>query len=161
MDNPEAGLLLVLILLFIFANGFFSLTETAITESHKSRLEKLADDGVSDALEALKILEAPEKILSVVQIGITLMSILVGMTTGALLAPYAARFLDFLPYADTIALIGSVLLITYINLLLGEFLPKKIALQTPETYLMKFQGLLTGWSSSHARRLLSFPALQT
>ena len=155
MDNPEAGLLLVLILLFIFANGFFSLTETAITESHKSRLEKLADDGVSDALEALKILEAPEKILSVVQIGITLMSILVGMTTGALLAPYAARFLDFLPYADTIALIGSVLLITYINLLLGEFLPKKIALQTPETYLMKFQGLLN-WLEFITRPSVAF-----
>lgn len=155
MDNPEAGLLLVLILLFIFANGFFSLTETAITESHKSRLEKLADDGVADAMEALKILDAPEKILSVVQIGITLMSILVGMTTGALLAPYAARFLDFLPHADTVVLIGSVLFITYINLLLGEFLPKKMALQTPEAYLMKFQGLLN-WLEFITRPSVAF-----
>ena len=155
MDNPEAGLLLVLILLFIFANGFFSLAETAITESHKGRLEKLADDGNPDAADALKIVEAPEKILSVVQVGITLMSILVGMSAGALIAPYTARFISFLPYADTIALIGSILSITYLNLLFGEFLPKKMAMQNPESSLMRFQRLLN-WLELITRPSVSF-----
>ena len=95
MDNPKAGLLLVMILFFILADGFFALAETALTESHKSRLEKLADDGNADAENALHLMEAPEKILSVVQIGITFMSILLGSCAGALAAPRAAELLSF------------------------------------------------------------------
>jgi putative hemolysin len=136
LDNPDAGLWLLLILLFILANGFFVFSETAITESHKSRLEKLADDGNMDARQTLKILDKPENILSVVQIGITFISILIGSLTGALIAPCTAQLIDFLPYSSTIALVGSILFITYINLLFGEFLPKKIALENPEAFLM-------------------------
>ncbi len=155
MDNPEAGLSLILILLFIMANGFFSLAETAITESHKSRLEKLADDGDKDASAALDIVESPIKILSVVQVGITLMSILVGISAGAILAPYIAQFISFLPYADSLSLCGCILLITYLNLLFGEFLPKKMAMQTPEKYLMRVHGLLT-WLEFITRPSVAF-----
>ena len=137
MDNPDAGLWLLIIFLLILSNGFFAFSETAITESHKSKLEKLADDGNRDAEQALEILEDPERILSVVQIGITLTSILTGSITGAFLAPYTARYISFLPYADTIALLGSILLITYISLILGEFLPKRVAMQQPEKFLLR------------------------
>ena len=139
MDNPKAGLLLVMILFFILADGFFALAETALTESHKSRLEKLADDGNADAENALHLMEAPEKILSVVQIGITFMSILLGSCAGALAAPRAAELLSFLPFADSIALAGSIIIITYLTLLFSEFLPKRIALQNPEKFLMRSQ----------------------
>lgn len=139
MDNPKAGLLLVLILLFILADGFFALAETALTESHKSRLEKLADDGDADAENALHLMDAPEKILSVVQIGITFMSILLGSCAGALAAPRLAELLAFIPYAETIALAGSIIIITYLTLLFSEFLPKRIALQNPEKFLMRSQ----------------------
>ncbi len=139
MDNPKAGLLLVLIVFLILADGFFALTETALTESHKSRLEKAADDGDSDAENALNLMEAPEKILSVVQIGITFMSILLGTCAGALAAPRFAELLTFMPYADTIALAISIITITYFTLLFSEFLPKRIALQNPEKFLIRFQ----------------------
>ena len=142
LDNPEAGLCLVLVLLFIFANGFLALTETAITESSKSRLEKLADDDEQNAETALRILDEPERLLSVVQIGITLLSIMIGTITGALFAPYVAACLTFLPYAGALSLLGSILVITYINLLFGEFLPKKLAIQTPEKFLLKNQRTL-------------------
>lgn len=138
MDNPEAGLLLLLILFCTIANGIFALSETAISESHKTRLDRLAEDGKQQAIDALKILEAPERILSVMQIGITFMSILLGTTAGALIAPFIAPRIAFLPYADLLALIVSIIVITYVNLLFGEFLPKKIALQDPEKILMQY-----------------------
>jgi len=143
LDSPEAGLLLLLILFFISANGFFALAETAITESHKSRLEKLADDGSSAAEKTLKIIDEPEKLLSVVQIGITLMSILIGTAAGALVAPFLAQpLMPFTVYAHSTALIISVIIITYLNLLFGEFLPKKIALHEPESFLLRCSNIL-------------------
>ena len=143
LDNPDAAIWLLLICIFIFSNGFFVFAETAISESHKSRLEKLADDGDHDAEQALKIVDDPENILSVVQIGITLTSILTGSLAGAFAAPYAAGLISFLPYADLIALVGSILIITYISLLFGEFLPNRIAMQNPEKFLIRRHGILT------------------
>ena len=137
MDNPEAALLLIAILSCIFCSGFFVLAETAINESRKSHLEKEADDGNSLAAKALKILETPGKMLSVVQIGITLTSIILGIITGALAAPFLAKMLSFLPYAMPLSLIISVFFITYITLLFGEFLPKALAWQSPEKFLLK------------------------
>ena len=98
LDNPDLPLFIILTVLLISASSFFSLMETAITESHKSRLEKLADDGNKDAAAALKILEAPERILPVVQIGIALTSIFLGIIVGGAIAPFLAQALQFLPY---------------------------------------------------------------
>lgn len=142
MDNPEAGLLFFLILLCTAANALFALSETAISESRKTRLERLAEDGNTKALAALKILDAPEHILAVMQIGITFMSILLGTTAGALIAPRIAKSLVFLPHAEAFSLIVSMIVITYVNLLFGEFLPKKIALQDPEKILLRYGKIL-------------------
>ena len=93
LDSTEAGILLVLIVLLLLLNSFFSLIETALMEGHKSRLERLADeegDDAEDARAALAILDAPEDALSVTQIGITLMGILLGIASGVLLAPLLA-----------------------------------------------------------------------
>ena len=107
-------------------------------ESHKSRLEKLADDGDKNAVAALTILEMPDNVLSVVQIGITLTSILLGIVIGSAIAPLLEEILRFLPYAHTIAFVLSTIAISYFTLLMGEFLPKKIAWQNPEKYLRRF-----------------------
>lgn len=90
MDSTDAGLLLVLLLFFVAADGFFSLLETAVTESRRGRLEKLAEDGDADAEAALELLESPEEALSLMQVGITLTGILTGITTGVLAAPLLA-----------------------------------------------------------------------
>ena len=71
LDSSEAGLLLVLLLVFLGLNSFFSLIETAITESHRGRLEKMLEDGQTEAEAALEILENPERMLSLAQVGIT------------------------------------------------------------------------------------------
>ena len=131
-------LLILLTVFLVSASSFFALAETAITESHKSRLEKLADDGDKNAVAALTILETPENVLSVVQIGITLTSILLGIVIGSAIAPLLEEILRFLPYAHTIAFVLSTIAISYFTLLMGEFLPKKIAWQNPEKYLRRF-----------------------
>jgi len=146
LDSTEAGLLLVLIVLLLLLNSFFSLIETALMEGHKSRLERLADeegDEAEDARAALSILDAPEDALSVTQIGITLMGILSGVASGVLLAPLLARHLTFMPQGATVALVISIIVMTYIMLLFGEFLPKKTALQKPEEVLLKHHKALT------------------
>ena len=138
MDSPDLPLLILLTVFLVSASSFFALAETAITESHKSRLEKLADDGDKNAVAALTILEMPENVLSVVQIGITLTSILLGIVIGSAIAPLLEEVLYFLPYAHTIAFVLSTIAISYFTLLMGEFLPKKIAWQNPEKYLQRF-----------------------
>ena len=142
LDNTDAGLLLVLLLLLLFANAFFSLIETALTESHRGRLEKLAEDGNRDAEAALGLLENAEAPLSLVQVGITLTGILMGICTGAFIAPYLATFISFLPHATLIAMILSIVVVTYIALLFSEFLPKKKAAQNPERILMKYHRIV-------------------
>lgn len=142
LDNTDAGLLLVLLLLLLLANAFFSLIETALTESHRGRLEKLAEDGNQDAEAALGLLENVEAPLSLVQVGITLTGILMGICTGAFIAPSLASFIAFLPHATTIAMLFSIVVVTYITLLFSEFLPKKKAAQNPEHMLMKYHGIV-------------------
>ncbi len=143
MDNSDAGLFLVLTVCFILANGFFSLMETALTESRKGTLEKLAEDGSPSAKSALALLERPEETLSVMQLGITFMGILSGLSSSLLLSPFLASQLMFLPHPKATALVISTIIITYFLLLLGEFLPKKIAFQKPEYMLLKYHKLLT------------------
>ena len=88
MDNPSIPLIAAIVCILIFINAFFALSETALFESHKSRLEKLADDGNKEASRALKLIEDPEAAATVIQIGITLISILLGTVSGVLIADF-------------------------------------------------------------------------
>jgi len=146
LDSPETSIKLALTLCCIIANGFFVLTETAILETHKSKLEKLSNNDDRKLQLAIKIMDDPERFLSAMQIGITLMSILIGTLAGAELAPILSGLLSTLSiadvYADLIAFICSVVFITYLNLIIGELVPKKIAGNSPETILLHFSKLL-------------------
>ena len=141
MDGSDTGLLLLLMIILLVTLGFFSLMETAITESHRNKLEKMQDEGNPDAGKVLNLLEQDDRILSLTQIGITMSSILIGICTGVLLSPLVASLLP-IPHAQTLSLIISVLFITYIALLFGEFLPKKTAMQKPENMLLKYHGII-------------------
>ena len=141
MDSSDTGLLLLLMIILLVTLGFFSLMETAITESHRNKLEKMQDEGNPDAGKVLNLLEQDDRILSLTQIGITMSSILIGICTGVLLSPLVASLLP-IPHAQTLSLIISVLFITYIALLFGEFLPKKTAMQKPENMLLKYHGII-------------------
>lgn len=138
LDTPYPLWLFVIVFL-ILVNVFFALAETALNESHKSKLERLADDGSEAAQKALQLLEKPERALAVIQLGITFVSILIGVCTSVVLSPFVHRYLYLMPYSGELSLLISILLVTYLTLMLGEFLPTRIAMENPEEKLMQCQ----------------------
>jgi len=128
----EAVIILVLILL----NGFFAMVEIAVVSSRKVRLQQMAREGDRRAEAALKLAENPERFLSTVQIGITLIGILAGAFGGVTIAGWLAIYLTDIPwihpYQQAVALALVVLTITYFSIVLGEIVPKRLALIHPE-----------------------------
>ena len=142
MDTPYPAIWLFLIIIFIACNVFFAMAETALNESHKSPMERLLDDGYKEAEAALKLLDKPQEANAVIQVGITFISILIGASSSILMAPYLQPYLSWFPYADIAAIVLSVVIITYITLVISEFLPTRIALQNPEKTLLQCQWIL-------------------
>jgi putative hemolysin len=132
-----ADLDILLVLLLIGANGLFSMAEIAIVSARKSRLQQLAKEGSAKAQSALDLADSPNLLLSTVQIGITLVGILSGAFGGASIAVKLSKRLDAIPllapYSETISLIFVVLTITYLTLVVGELVPKRLALNNPES----------------------------
>lgn len=127
---------LFIIIGLILMNGVFSMAEIALVSARKARLEGQADKGDEDAAKALALANHPDTFLSTVQIGITLIGILTGIYSGekitGRLQTWLEQFQIVLPYADTLATTLVVILITYLSLVLGELLPKRIGLSNPE-----------------------------
>lgn len=127
---------IVLILILVIANGVFSGSEIAIVSARKIRLEQLAERGDHRARKALKLAKSPNDFLSAVQIGITLIGILSGAVGGATLAqrlqPLLNQFSPLRPYSEGVSVAIVVSIITYLSLVIGELLPKRIALNAPE-----------------------------
>ncbi|MBR2518622.1 MAG: HlyC/CorC family transporter [Selenomonadaceae bacterium] len=124
----------LLIIVLAAVSGYFSLMETALIESHRGRLEKLSDDGDTNAKAALKILESPAA-LNVAQIGITSTGIFAGVCAVLSIPPLAAR-IDFLEQEEIISTAIVLIVTTFIFLLFGEFLPKQAAKRNPEKILL-------------------------
>lgn len=120
----------------ILLNGFFALSEIALVSSRKTRLEGKRKKGAKGAASALKLLERPEQFLSAIQIGITLIGIVSGAYGGVALAddiaPTVQKVSFLQPYAYQVSIIIVVGLITYFSILVGELLPKTIAMTNPE-----------------------------
>lgn len=133
---PASLVELLITLLLILINGVFSLSETAFVSARKARLQQRAESGDARAQEALELINAPNRFLSTVQIGITLIGILAGAFGGATLAAplsiYLARIPWLAPYAETLSFALVVVVITYLSLVIGELAPKRIALNAPE-----------------------------
>lgn len=131
---------LIIVLLLILANGIFAMTELALLSSKRSKLEKAMDDGKKSAHVALELLDRPTDLLSTVQVGITLIGIVNGAFGGAALSGpvinWLAQFGWIAPYASTIGYILVVTIITYISLVIGELVPKRVALVSPERVTM-------------------------
>ena len=126
---------------FIFAlliiNGLFAMSEIAVVSARRIRLQQRAAAGNAGAQTALDLADRPDKFLSTVQIGITLVGILSGAFGGAAVAtrlvPFVEQIPSLAPYAQTISFTAVVLIITYLSLIIGELVPKTIALNAPET----------------------------
>src|SRR5664279_4495356 len=123
---------IIIILLLILLNGFFAMSEIAILTTRKSRLQKLANEGNKKAQKALELANNPNKFLSIVQIGITLTSIFAGVFGGTSLSVPLGKLLKTIPFiapfSEFIAFILIVGIITYLTLIVGEIVPKRIAL---------------------------------
>lgn len=127
---------LTVVFLLILLNGFFAMSELALVSSRRVRLQQMANQGRRGAHAALRLVEDPGRFLSTVQVGITLIGILAGAYGGATLAGHLSEFLEEIavlaPYADAIAIGLVVLAITYFSLIIGELVPKQIALRHAE-----------------------------
>jgi putative hemolysin len=126
----------ILIFLMILLNGLFAMTEIALVSVRKSRIEQQAEDGDKDAKTALDLIESPNRFLSTVQVGISLVGVFAGALGGASFADGLAVWINkipfLVPYSHAIALVVVVLVITYFTLVLGELIPKRLALQSSE-----------------------------
>lgn len=134
----------LLILLLIVINGVFAMSEIAVVSSRRARLKKLADEGQGSAQRALALHEEPSNFLSTIQVGITSVGILAGaLGDKALTVPIATALgkLPLLaPYAQGIALTVTVALITYLSVVVGELVPKRLALLRAESIAMLIAG---------------------
>ncbi|HEY6144222.1 MAG TPA: hemolysin family protein [Flavobacterium sp.] len=127
---------ILIILFLIILNGVFSMSEIALISARKNRLETAAKKGQKNAQIALDLANSPNKFLSTVQIGITLIGILTGIYSGDKIThdvqEFVAGFAMFKPFAPTLSVGIVVVVLTYFSLVLGELLPKRIGLNHPE-----------------------------
>ncbi len=139
-----------IILLLLVLNGIFAMYEFALVSSSKARLETLVNKGSKGAKRVLKQLEEPEEFLSTIQIGITLIGIISGAYGGANitddLIPLFAMIPGVEPYAHNLAMITTIAIITYLSLIIGELVPKSIALNNPERYAILFSQVMIVFS---------------
>jgi putative hemolysin len=124
------------LLLLILLTGLFVMSEIALVSARKGRLEAMAAKGDEKAKAALELANNPEKFLSTATIGITLISILVGVFAedkfSKMLTPYFEKFTLTHKYAESIATIVVVLIVTFLTIIFGELIPKKIGLLRAE-----------------------------
>lgn len=155
---------MAVIFLLLLANGVFAMAEIAVVSSRKSRLRRLADLGNGNARVALDLAESPNRFLSTVQVGITLVGIFAGAFGGATLAAKLegpiGKIAFLAPYADELAFAIVVMVITYFSLVLGELVPKRFALSNPEGISMAVARPMN-WLSRFARPLVSFLSFST
>jgi putative hemolysin len=132
---------IIIILLLLVANGIFSGTELAMVSARRGRLQQKADDGDEGAKIAVALQDDPNRLLSTVQVGITLIGTLTGVFGGASIADSLAPQLTTIPYigpyAETVALACVVVILTYLSLVIGELVPKRLALQHAEWIAMR------------------------
>lgn len=125
-----------LIVLLVLANGIFAMSEIAVVSARKARLGRMAQAGSRRAALALRLAENPDRFLSTIQIGITAIGIFAGAYGGATIArqldDYLEHFPRLAPYSEALSVAIVVVLITYLSLVLGELVPKRIALNSPE-----------------------------
>src|SRR5512135_1487503 len=134
MAGIGTEILILVVLLLI--NGVFVMSEMAVVSSRKARLQQQANEGNRRAGRALQLAQHPNNFLSTVQIGMTLVSVLLGALGGrAFSEPFAAvlkTWPSIAAYADSLAFGVVVVIITTLSLLVGELIPKRLALHSPE-----------------------------
>ena len=155
---------ILIILLLIILNGVLAMAEIAIVAARKSRLKQQANEGSKNAQAALELAQSPSRFLSTAQIGITFVGIFAGAFGGETIAKGLSDTLKSLPiiapYAEGIAILIVVIFITYLSLIIGELVPKRIALNNPEA-IAKYMAYPMNFLSSVASPLVSLLTLSS
>src|SRR5204863_8829179 len=156
------GLQIALIFILMIANGFFAASEIAIVSARRSRLQQEADAGKKAARQALDLAERPDRFLATVQVGMTLVATITAAFGEASLSKPLADWLETVswlqwmtPYAESVAFVIVVVLITYFTLILGELVPKRFALQSAERLATFVSPFMVGMSRV-ARPIVAF-----
>jgi putative hemolysin len=137
---------IILILLFIAGNGFFAAAEIALVSARRAPISALAQKGDRRALRVAALQDDPETFLATVQVGISLMTILAGVTGGAVFVQALARLFDAIPWpwlqriSAGAAFAVVTVSITYVSMVLGELVPKTITLKHPERWALRLVG---------------------
>ncbi len=156
------GFEVVAILFLVLASGAFTMAEMAVVSAHKLRLQQQAEEGNRNAKKVLELAGDPNEFLSTVQVGITVLSTLTGAFSGLTLARQLTLFLRgyaaIAPYAEPIAVTFVVLAVSYLTLILGELVPKNLALANPDRLATALAPAMVALSkvAAPAVRLLSW-----
>jgi putative hemolysin len=157
----DIGLEILVILILLFGAGVLAMSETALVAARKSRLQELADKGNARARRALELANAPNRFLMAMQIGITLCVLLAGVfgarTIAERLQAYFETFPVMQPYAELMGLGIVIAALTYLSLLIGGLIPKRLAVSHPETFAV-FVAVplrIVSWIFSPLARLLN------
>ena len=155
----------IIIIILIIANGLFSMTELAIVNAKKRRLEEMGEAGNERAKKAFELAEKPNNMFSTIQIGITLVGILTGLYSGATFSTPLEEFLvahvpSIEPYATSFSSFIIVAIITYLSLVIGELVPKRLALNSPESIAVVVAKPIY-WLSVALKPIVSFLGIST
>jgi putative hemolysin len=135
---PDVTFEVAVILVLLIGNGYLALSEIAIVSARRTRLAQAAGRGDAAARAAVELSQSPTRFLSTVQVGITLIGILSGAyggtTIAASLAAFLAGYPAIAPYSEAIAMGAVVIVISYLSVVIGELVPKRIALTNPERF---------------------------
>jgi len=142
---------IIILLVLIFINGLFVMSEIALVSVRKSRLENQAEKGDLKAAKALELANSPEKFLSAAQIGITLIAILTGVYSGERfgrqLQPLIEQITFLKPYANTVSTTLIVIIVTFLSIIFGELIPKQIGLLRAERIAKVIAGPMNSFAS--------------
>jgi putative hemolysin len=137
---PSVMLEGLVVVLLILLNGIFAMSEIAVVSARKTRLRQWAEEGNAKARAALELANNPNQFLATIQIGITLVGILAGAFGGATIAKGLSVILNDIswlaPYSHPLSLALVVVVIAYLSLIVGELVPKRLALNNPERLAM-------------------------
>ncbi|MEE0939906.1 hemolysin family protein [Methanobrevibacter sp.] len=128
---------IIIILILIILTGYLSMAELAVVSVRKAKMQKYLEEGNKNAEIVMELLEDPNEFLSTVQIGISLIGVLTGAFGGVTLAEPLASMISFVPYSEPISVAIVVIITTYLTLVVGEIVPKVIALNDPERVSLK------------------------
>ncbi|KAF0108419.1 MAG: hypothetical protein FD146_993 [Anaerolineaceae bacterium] len=129
--DPILTEILIIFLLIVF-NGILAMSETAMLSVRKARLQERLNEGDKRARLALKLAENPNRFLSTIQIGITVIDVLIGAISGAMVADLFAEIPALAPFSEAAGLAIVVITVSYLSIVLGELVPKRFALQNAD-----------------------------